>query len=116
MLLMAFGFKSAFRPQDGPYTEKHTLATREEEHWQHIRKDQARREAGGSARKAPKPDRVRPKNWTTTYIEDPDGYDDLDITDRERVMPRGETEARRTKTPTSPLHHGLGLTAAAPSR
>jgi len=27
-------------------------------------------------------------------------------------MPRGETEARRTKTPASPLHLGLGLTAA----
>ena len=31
---------------------------------------------------------MRPKNWTPTYIEDPDGYDDLDITDRERIMPR----------------------------
>ena len=85
------------------------MATQEEEYWQHVRKDQARREASKSARKAPKPDRVRPKNWTTTYIEDPDGYDDLDITDRERVVPRGETEARQAKTPGSPLHHGLGL-------
>ena len=88
------------------------MATQEEEYWQHVRKDQARREAGRSARKDPKPDRVRPKNWTTTYIEDPDGYDDLDITDRERVMPRGETEARQAKTPASPLHHGLGLKMA----
>jgi ribosome biogenesis GTPase len=88
------------------------LATQEEEYWQHFRKDQARREAGRSASKAPKPDRVRPKNWTTTYIEDPDGYDDLDITARERVMPRGETEARQAKTPGSPLHHGLGLNTA----
>jgi ribosome biogenesis GTPase / thiamine phosphate phosphatase len=90
------------------------LATREEEHLQHILKDQARREAGRSARKAPKPDRVRPKNWTTTYIEDPDGYDDLDIIARERVIPRGETEARQAKTPASPLHHGMGLKMATP--
>ena len=88
------------------------MATREEEHWQHIRKDQARREAGGSARKDPKPGRVRPKNWMMTYIEDPDGYDDLDITGRERIMPRGETEARQAKTPGSPLHNGLGLKTA----
>ena len=112
MMLMAFGFNFSLPSPDGPYTEKRTLATREEEHWQHIQKDQARREAGGSARKAPKPDRVRPKNWTTTYIEDPDGYDDLDITARERVMPRGETEARQAKMPGSPLHHGLGLKMA----
>ena len=100
---------STFRPQDGPYAEKHTLATQEEEYWQNVRKDQARRAARGSARKDPKPGRVRPKNWTTTYIADPDGYDDLDIADRERVVPRGETEARQAKTPASPLHPGLGL-------
>jgi ribosome biogenesis GTPase len=108
-MLMAFGFNFSLSSPDGPYTEKRTLATQEEEHWQHILKDQARREAGRSARKAPKPDRVRPKNWTATYIEDPDGYDDLDITARERIVPRGETEARQAKTPGSPLHHGLGL-------
>jgi ribosome biogenesis GTPase len=89
------------------------LAAQEEEYWQHVRKDQARRAARGSARKDPKPGRVRPKNWTMTYIEDPDGYDDLDITERERVMPKGETEARQTKTPRSPLHHGLGPTVPA---
>ena len=114
MMLMAFGFNVSLPSPDGPYTEKHTLATQEEEYLQHVRKDQARREAGRSARKAPKPDRVRPKNWTTTYIEDPDGYDDLDITDRERVVPRGETEARQAKTPGSPLHHGLGLKMVTP--
>ena len=85
------------------------MATQEEEYWQRVRKDQARREAGKSARKDPKPGRVRPKNWTMTYIEDPDGYDDLDITGRERIMPRGETEARQAKTPGSPLHNGMGL-------
>ena len=109
MMLMAFDFNVSLPSPDGPNTEKHTLATQEEEYWQHVLKDQARREAAKSARKAPKPDRVRPKNWTTTYLEDPDGYDDLDIADRERVVPRGETEARQAKTPGSPLHHGVGL-------
>ena len=85
------------------------MATQEEEYWQHVRKDQARRVARGSARKDPKPGRVRPKNWTMTYVEDPDGYDDLDISARERIMPRGETEAHQAKTPGSPLHGGLGL-------
>ena len=54
MMLMAFGFNFSLPSPNGPYTEKHTLATREEVHWQHILKDQARREAGKSARKDPK--------------------------------------------------------------
>jgi ribosome biogenesis GTPase len=88
------------------------LATREDKHWQHIRQDQALREAGGPARREPKSDRVRPKNWTATYVADPDGYDDLDITDYERIMPRGETEARQDRVPRSPLHQGLGTGTA----
>ena len=106
MMLMAFNFNVSLPSPDGPDTEKHTLATQEEEYWQHVLKDQARREAAKSTRKAPKPDRVRPKNWTTTYLEDPDGYDDLDIADRERVVPRGETEARQAKTPDPPAPRG----------
>jgi ribosome biogenesis GTPase len=112
MMLMAFGFNCSLPSPDGPYTEKRTLATQEEEYWQHVQKDQARRAARGSARKDPKPGRVRPKDWTTVYVEDPDGYDDLDISVRERIMPRGETEARQAKTPGSPLHNGLGRRAA----
>ena len=73
------------------------MATLEEEHWQHIRKDQARREAGRSARKTPKPDRVRPNNWTMTYIENPDGYDDLDITARERIIPAEKPKPDRLR-------------------
>jgi ribosome biogenesis GTPase len=93
--------------------ENTTLANREEKLWQHNRQNKALREAGGPARKAPKPDRVRSKDWTTVYTEDPDGYYDLDVVERERVMPKGEIESRYAKTPQSPLHSGLGLATLA---
>jgi ribosome biogenesis GTPase len=95
--------------------ENTTLATREEKFWQHYRQDKARREASGAAKKAPRPDRVRSKDWTTVYTEDPDGYYDLDVVEHERVMPKGEIESRRAKVPQSPLHSGLGLAALAPN-
>lgn len=91
------------------------MATREDIYLLYRRKDQALRETGGPPKKAPKSDRVRAKNWTTTYIEDPDGYDDLDIVDRERIIPKGESEARQARMPRSPLHSGLGLAVAAPA-
>ena len=71
------------------------MATREAKRWQHFGEDRAQHEVSGPARKAPKLGRVRPKDWTSAYVADPDGYDDLDIADHERVVPRGETEARR---------------------
>jgi ribosome biogenesis GTPase len=64
---------------------------------------------GGAAKKAPKPDKVRRKDWTEVFAEDPEAYYDLDISDRERVMPKGETEAREKKSAGSPLHSGIGL-------
>lgn len=79
--------------------------------WQHVREDAALREIRKQTKKTPKVDRVRQKGWATAFSEDPEGYDDLDISGNERVMPKGETEARRAKAPASPLHAGLGLEA-----
>lgn len=79
--------------------------------WQHIHEDAALRETRKQTKKTPKEERVRQKGWTTAFVEDPEGYYDLDIADRERVMPKGETEARRVTAPASPLHSGLGLAA-----
>jgi len=55
---------------------------------------------------------VRTKDWTATYVQDADGYDDLDIVQEERVVPRGEAELRQTRTAQSPLHSGLGAALA----
>jgi ribosome biogenesis GTPase / thiamine phosphate phosphatase len=85
------------------------LATRETKRWQYFRQNQAQRVTGGPARKPPKSGRVRPKDWKDAFVGDPDGYDDLDIVDHERVVPLGETEARQARTLRSPLHQGLGL-------
>lgn len=91
------------------------LATRQEKIWQHIREDAALREARKQTKKTPKEERVRQRGWTATFAEDPESYYDLDIADRERVMPKGETEARRGTAPVSPLHGGLGLDVRARS-
>lgn len=67
-------------------------------------------------KKTDKPGKVRPRRWAETYLADPDGYDDLDIASRERVMPEGETEWRQAKVIRSPLHEGFaaGAKATAP--
>ena len=86
------------------------MATRQDKALQHFFREHAQHGAGGQpANKHAKPGRVRRKDWTEQYTEDPAGYDDLDLADRERVMPKGETEARRSTAPASPLHAGLGL-------
>lgn len=82
--------------------------------WQHIRENAAQRENRKQTKKPPKETRVRQRGWTDVFAEDPDGYDDLDITSRERVMPKGETEWRQAKVIRSPLHDGFGL--AEPAR
>ncbi|MCU0508766.1 MAG: ribosome small subunit-dependent GTPase A [Anaerolineae bacterium] len=74
--------------------------------------------AGGSAKKTPKaqkPAKVRQKNWTDVYAEDPDAYDDLDIESTQRVMPKGETEWREAKVIRSPLHEGIAAPGARPA-
>lgn len=72
--------------------------------------NRAQRAMGPAAKKAPKAEKTRRRrDWTEVYNEDPDGYDDLDITAVERVVPKGETEARKVKRAGSPLHAGLGL-------
>lgn len=92
------------------------MATRQDKALQHFFREHAQHGAGGQpTNKHPKADRVRRKDWTEQYTGDPNGYDDLHLTDRERVMPKGEREARSVQTPPSPLHAGLGvLPATAP--
>lgn len=83
--------------------------------WQHIREDAALREIrkqNQQPRKPPKPERVRQKNWTDALFEDAGDYADLDLAERERVMPKGETEWRQAKVIHSPLHEGIGPASA----
>lgn len=84
--------------------------------WQHIREDAALREIRKQIRKPPKPGRVRQKDWTDAFMEDPEGYESLP--EQERVMPKGETEWRQAKVIRSPLHDGFGpaVPAAAAER
>lgn len=78
--------------------------------WQHIREDAALRKIRKQTKKSPKSERVRQKDWTDAFVEDAGEYADLDLADRERVMPKGETEWRQAKVIRSPLHEGFGST------
>jgi ribosome biogenesis GTPase len=78
--------------------------------------EKAQRALGGPTKKTPKaqkPPKVRQKNWTDVYAENPEGYDDIDIESTQRVMPKGETEWREARVVRSPLHEGIGLPAEA---
>lgn len=85
------------------------ITNRQEKAIQRWMEEKARREsgAGQTHKKTDKPGKVRPRRWAEAYLEDPDGYDDLDIETRERVMPEGETEWRRARAVRSPLHDGI---------
>ena len=79
--------------------------------------ERSRRESGTSTpKKTPKADKVRRRGWAETYVEDPNGYDDLDIEAVERIMPKGEIEWRQAKVIRSPLHEGIGVTGVHENR
>ena len=82
------------------------MATREEKFWQHYREEKTQRQNRKEIKKNRKPGRVRERGWTDAYIEDPDGYDMLDVPSVERVMPRGEREQRRTNKRVVPAVSG----------
>jgi ribosome biogenesis GTPase / thiamine phosphate phosphatase len=96
------------------------LANREQQAIKIWMQERAQRQAGqgGGApgkkaqKSAAKSAKVRQKNWTGVYAENPDGYDDLDIESTERVMPKGETEWREAKVVRSALHDGIATPAA----
>lgn len=96
------------------------MATHQEKAIKKWMEQRALRESGmgpvktKQGQKADKPDRVRERRWADAYLSDPDGYDDLDIASRERVMPEGETEWRQAKVVRSPLHEGVNLSPRPP--
>lgn len=95
------------------HRETRTLATRQEKSIQKWMEERSRRVSGiTTTKKSPRTGKVRRRDWTETYIEDPNGYDDLDIEAAERVMPKGEIEWRQAKVIRSPLHEGIGIAAA----
>jgi ribosome biogenesis GTPase len=96
------------------------ITSRQQKSHQIWKEEKTQRAAGvagaGSEKKAQKAatkaGKVRQKNWTGVYADNPDGYDDLDIEAAERVMPKGETEWREAKVVRSALHDGIAAPAA----
>ena len=109
---MAFAFNQWEKPELA-------ITSRQEKSHQIWMEEKAQRQSGQEPRaakkSAPKPARVRQRNWTDAYAENPDGYDDLDIEPSQRVMPRGETEWREAKVIRSPMHQGVGDLKPRPS-
>ena len=107
--LMAFGFNLWEKPElASSRTQKsHQI-------WQEQKAQRAAGQPAAAPKKTPKPAPARQRNWTDIYVENPDGYDDLDIVAAERVMPKGETEWREAKVVRSPLHQGLGPAPQSP--
>ncbi|MGE5602635.1 MAG: ribosome small subunit-dependent GTPase A [Nitrososphaerales archaeon] len=92
---------------------------RQEKAIQRWLEEKARRDSGvgqthvrPAQKKTDKASKVRPRRWAEAYLNDPDGFDDLDIETRERVMPEGETEWRQAKVIRSPLHDGVAASPA----
>jgi len=77
------------------------LATREEKFWQRYKEEKAAQQMRKQAPKPPKTGRVRRKDWLLADVADLDLYDELDLPERERVMPRGEQERRRANLATT---------------
>ena len=93
------------------------ITSRQQKSHQIWQEEKAQRTGGlagaGKQKKAQKvAAKVRQKNWTEAYVENPDGYDDLDFEATERVMPKGETEWREAKVVRSALHDGISAPTA----
>jgi ribosome biogenesis GTPase len=85
--------------------EHPTLATNHQQKQIEVFLEQkALRQAGitpPKSKKTPRPDRVRRKDWLSDNLDDPDAYYDQDIDLAERIVPKGETERKRTQALTT---------------
>lgn len=69
------------------------MPSRKEKAWQHHEAAKTMRKVRKEIKRNRKPKRTRRKDWD---VYDLDTFDELDLPQRERVMPRGERERRRT--------------------
>jgi ribosome biogenesis GTPase len=70
------------------------VPSRQEKQWRHYEENKAMRKVRKQIKRNRKTKRARRKDWLPDSL-DVDALDDLDITQEERVMPRGERERRQ---------------------
>ncbi len=71
------------------------MPSREEKAWQHYEADRTLRKVRKEIKRNRKPKRVRRKVWNSYNPDDLDTFDEPDLSDFERIMPRGEQERRQ---------------------
>lgn len=71
------------------------MPSREEKGWQHYEADKKMRKARKEIKRNRKPKRVRRTDWNLYNFDDLDAFDDMDLSQSERMMPRGERERRQ---------------------
>ncbi len=78
-----------------PLWRNRTVPTREEQQWQHYRKNKAMRQVRKQIKRNRKSKRSRRRDWMPHDLDDLDAFDELCLPQSERIMPRGERERRR---------------------
>jgi ribosome biogenesis GTPase len=72
-----------------------TVPSREEKGWQRHETAKKMRKVRKEIKRNRKPNRVRHKKWNLYSLDDLDALDELELSQQERIMPRGEQERRR---------------------
>jgi ribosome biogenesis GTPase len=78
-----------------PITERTTVSTREQKHWQHLETNKITRQIRKHRDAPPDAGPARQRDWTEEYLQDPERFDEMDLPAHERVMARGEVERRK---------------------
>ena len=73
------------------------MPNRVEKGWQNYQTAKTVRKARQEIKRNRKSQRVRRRDWNTYKLDDLDAFEDMDLPDSERVLPRGEQERRRAQ-------------------
>lgn len=71
------------------------MPTREELRWKHYHENRELRQVRKQVKRDHETERVRQKDWLVADPDNPDAWDEVEIPQFERVMPRGERERRQ---------------------
>lgn len=72
------------------------MPSREQLQWRHHEANKTMRKVRKQIKHNRKPKQARRRDWIPDSFDDPDAFYDFDLPERERIMPRGERERRRS--------------------
>jgi len=73
------------------------VPNRVEKGWQNYQTAKTVRKARQEIKRNRKSQRVRRRDWNTYNFDDLDAFEDMDLPDSERMLPRGSQERRRAQ-------------------